>query len=98
MKLKPIPKLILILVVVGAVGYGANELLGRAPKTVFAPTVQPQQAQQEQQQVAQPAEVQEQPVAQQAQPQPTEVQEQPAQQDNGQNAGLSKLLNGKKDQ
>jgi hypothetical protein len=89
MKLKPVPKLILILAVVGGVGYGVNtyleshkgQLAQPAPQEAIAPTVQ----QQAPVQASAPA-----PTYQQA-----PVQEAPAQ-DQGSNAGLSKLLQGKK--
>jgi hypothetical protein len=91
MKLKPVPKLILILAVVGGVGYGVNAYVESHKDQLTRPAPQAQET------VAAPA-VQQAPVqatapAQTYQPAP--VQEAPAQ-DQSFNAGLSKLLQGKK--
>jgi hypothetical protein len=91
MKLKPVPKLILILTVVGGVGYGVNAYIEAHKGQLTQPAPQAQEA------VVAPT-VQQAPVQASAPAQtyqPAPVQEAPAQ-DQGYNAGLSKLLQGKK--
>jgi hypothetical protein len=93
-RIKPFPKLLLILSVVGAIGYGINFYLEKHPRPAA-------QAQPETAQAFQPPEaaemssapaVQVQAPAPQPAPQATAPQEQATQQDDSQNAGLSNLL------
>jgi hypothetical protein len=101
MKLKPIPKLILIIAVVGGIGYGVNLYLESQPKQAEQPVAvqqatQPEPVQQTIQQPQQSAIVQEPQQVQQVQQVQPISQSGQIEQDNSTNAGFAKLLQGKK--